>query len=277
MKFDFKNAKYVLLVLLLIIAVVVISNKYKVNEEKEVFNNEIVDANQNVETSNVEIEYEKIRQYLESQIAWKAYDGVDFCSFTVLNENIFDKELYLIYECNEFYVRTSKLSCALEDELYECQKQGAFYNRDEQEKISNCGSSCKIEDIEPALKLGSGVSSVIEITRNDDGSFSHWNPEDGSNYGSSIKKRFPSKYYSMLFNDDYNRAKRKAHYENIERAEDYFSMKVNKTIEEVLNKECDTFMDCEGTLPFDYAIRSNCPYESVCIDGQCTVVCPDYH
>lgn len=43
-------------------------------------------------------------------------------------------------------------------------------------------------------------------------------------------------------------------------------------ITENLNQVCETQNDCE--LPFDYAIRSVCPYEVRCLMGQCQVVCP---
>ena len=39
---------------------------------------------------------------------------------------------------------------------------------------------------------------------------------------------------------------------------------------------CSVSSDCE--LPMDYAIRSNCPFDSLCIGGSCRVVCPmSYH
>jgi hypothetical protein len=39
---------------------------------------------------------------------------------------------------------------------------------------------------------------------------------------------------------------------------------------------CFTNNDC--TLPMDYAIRSNCPFQSLCIDARCSIVCPfAYH
>lgn len=49
--------------------------------------------------------------------------------------------------------------------------------------------------------------------------------------------------------------------------------KTNYTIAEVTNQTCKINSDCE--LPFDYTIRSICPYESQCIKNYCTVVCPE--
>lgn len=41
---------------------------------------------------------------------------------------------------------------------------------------------------------------------------------------------------------------------------------------EVLSQSCQTDNDCE--TPTEYAIQSNCPYDSVCIENKCTVTCP---
>ena len=41
-----------------------------------------------------------------------------------------------------------------------------------------------------------------------------------------------------------------------------------------LNDTCKDDRDCK--LPADYAIRSSCPYETKCLDGQCVVVCPTF-
>jgi heat shock protein HslJ len=41
---------------------------------------------------------------------------------------------------------------------------------------------------------------------------------------------------------------------------------------EVLGQSCQTDNDCE--TPAEYAIQSNCPYDSVCIENKCTVICP---
>lgn len=41
---------------------------------------------------------------------------------------------------------------------------------------------------------------------------------------------------------------------------------------EVLGQSCEFDTDCK--TPSVYAIQSICPYDSVCIEGSCTVVCP---
>lgn len=40
------------------------------------------------------------------------------------------------------------------------------------------------------------------------------------------------------------------------------------------NESCSTEIDCE--TPGEYLIRSDCPYQSKCIQNICTVVCPDF-
>ena len=34
--------------------------------------------------------------------------------------------------------------------------------------------------------------------------------------------------------------------------------------------------DRQCTLPFEYAIRSSCPFATACIEGNCAVLCYDY-
>lgn len=45
-------------------------------------------------------------------------------------------------------------------------------------------------------------------------------------------------------------------------------------VEDVTGESCEVDEDCP--LPPDYAIRSNCPYESRCIAKTCTVICPEF-
>jgi uncharacterized protein len=49
----------------------------------------------------------------------------------------------------------------------------------------------------------------------------------------------------------------------------------NYTIAEVLNESCSIDNDCQ--TPGNYLIRSSCPYTSKCLNGKCTVVCPQYN
>jgi hypothetical protein len=47
------------------------------------------------------------------------------------------------------------------------------------------------------------------------------------------------------------------------------------TVTEVTRQICENHDDC--SLPMEYAIRSNCPYTSLCINKSCTVVCPIFN
>ncbi len=42
---------------------------------------------------------------------------------------------------------------------------------------------------------------------------------------------------------------------------------------EVTDDTCTVDSDCE--TPQEYLVRSDCPYQSICVDGKCSVVCPE--
>jgi hypothetical protein len=46
------------------------------------------------------------------------------------------------------------------------------------------------------------------------------------------------------------------------------------TIEKTLETACVKASEC--LTPPEYAMRSNCPYTSLCLKNKCTVVCPQY-
>jgi len=53
---------------------------------------------------------------------------------------------------------------------------------------------------------------------------------------------------------------------------------VNYTIAKVLeDSNCKSNFDCTDKLPFEYAIISSCPYQAICIDNKCNVICPSYN
>ena len=58
-------------------------------------------------------------------------------------------------------------------------------------------------------------------------------------------------------------------WKNINRTE---SLEDNYKIIESSNQSCSTETDCE--TPSEYLIRSDCPYQSKCIQNICTVICP---
>lgn len=45
-------------------------------------------------------------------------------------------------------------------------------------------------------------------------------------------------------------------------------------IEKVLDIDCEIDDDCE--TPWEYLIRSNCPYTSKCLNKKCNVICPKF-
>jgi len=49
---------------------------------------------------------------------------------------------------------------------------------------------------------------------------------------------------------------------------------INYKIEKQLNIQCNDDNDCE--TPWEYLIRSNCPYTSKCIKDKCNVICPNF-
>lgn len=50
--------------------------------------------------------------------------------------------------------------------------------------------------------------------------------------------------------------------------------KIDYKIEKVLDVSCKKDSECE--TPWEYLIRSNCPYTSKCIQDKCSVICPNF-
>lgn len=50
--------------------------------------------------------------------------------------------------------------------------------------------------------------------------------------------------------------------------------KIDYKIEKVLDINCKKDGDCK--TPWEYLIRSNCPYTSKCIKNKCSVICPNF-
>lgn len=51
-----------------------------------------------------------------------------------------------------------------------------------------------------------------------------------------------------------------------------FNAELGYEVIEELQVSCQVDTDCE--LPFDYAIRSSCPFSAVCLEHSCVVICP---
>lgn len=46
------------------------------------------------------------------------------------------------------------------------------------------------------------------------------------------------------------------------------------TVAERLDTTCTAAEDCQ--TPFEYLVRSNCPYTTMCLKGACAVICPEH-
>lgn len=116
----------------------------------------------------------------------------------------------------------------------------------------------------------SGISVPVKITKNEKDNYSHWIPRDGADYQKDLEKEFPAEVLSNikelreLYLVNLN-------YELIRQLKDYYQ---NEDLElpSSLIQNCEQNEDC--ILPFDYAIRSSCPYATRCIDNKCEVYCP---
>jgi len=47
---------------------------------------------------------------------------------------------------------------------------------------------------------------------------------------------------------------------------------VIETAADLIEKSCTNSSEC--MLPMEYAIRSNCPFGTACIEGSCAIICP---
>jgi putative hemolysin len=74
------------------------------------------------------------------------------------------------------------------------------------------------------------------------------------------------------YNNKCSACSAKITYWTIDECTDANTKEINYNITAVLNTTCLIDNDC--TTPMNYLIRSNCPYTTKCLKGQCTVVCP---
>lgn len=118
------------------------------------------------------------------------------------------------------------------------------------------------------LKEASGFSGPVEI--NNDLTES-WQPL--TDYDTpEVIERFGSYYQQYLNTQDKDLVEfRENNYLN---AKNYFNAEIQYEVTEVLSNDCVVDSDC--ILPFDYAIKSNCPYVTKCINQECAVICPIY-
>jgi len=179
---------------------------------------------------------ESINNYLLSQehFAWKTVEnGKNFCVFYPFNK-INEPEIYLWVRCSEF----------------------VFENG--------------------ALKEESGISGPVkliyplELSYFDYTEFSYVVPRDGSFYGDDLKEIFPKEIREEM-NEQRELILVNLNSELIEQAADYFGVKDFSEIPSSFIQRCNQDSDC--ITPFNYLIRSSCPYSSRCVDDICEVVC----
>lgn len=120
------------------------------------------------------------------------------------------------------------------------------------------------------LKELAGISIPAKLTSLEDGKFSHVIPRDGSFYSQDIKEIFPKDFQKSMI-DDKAMILANTHSDLIEAAKQYFDIDNFSSIPESLVQRCEVDSDC--VTPFNYLIRSSCPYGSRCIDKVCEVVC----
>ncbi len=202
-------------------------------------------------------------KFLEENLAWTTEEGgIDFCAYKLLGKK--DSSSYLQVMCSEFYVQDRETVCPDLESREEC-----FVTKDIEKKV--CQEKCEINEVNPYLVTGGGLSIPVKITKEDDGRFELWEPRDGSYYTQDLKENFPAKIYANLKNIDKSIIKES----NIQRAEKYFGTKVRFNVSGALNQACEINADC-GTLPMEYALRSTCPHEVKCLENQCVAGCYDF-
>lgn len=121
------------------------------------------------------------------------------------------------------------------------------------------------------LKEGSGLAGPVKIILEGDEPVDYWMPEDGSKFTETLKQGF-GEYYQVYINsrNEHDNLRK----ENLALARSYFNADIEYRIEESLQNSCNKDTDCQ--TPSEYLIRSDCPYQTFCIDNVCTVVCPSF-
>jgi len=148
---------------------------------------------------------------LEENLA-SAYrpSGVDFCSYEILD--VQGNDYYLQALCEEYYPQNKKIICPDEESTKAC------FGDEKQE----CKGLCDIQEIEPYLATGSGISGPVKLTITEEG-FTLWKPRDGSYYAKDLQENLTREAYDKL--DEVDVLNLRAI--NIDRAENYFGVKVS--------------------------------------------------
>lgn len=129
-------------------------------------------------------------------------------------------------------------------------------------------SEFKLENNE--LVEESGISVPVKLIKDEKNNYSHWIPEDGSGYWKSLKKEFSAEALENIEKFKESNVVN-LNYELMKKIKDYYQ-DANLGLPSSLIQNCNQDADC--ILPFDYAIRSSCPYTTRCIQKKCEVYCP---
>jgi len=122
------------------------------------------------------------------------------------------------------------------------------------------------------LKEASGFSGPVEIQTDEQTFFvSSWQPLTADDNTELIQKfgSYYQKYLDNQYQDSIEFEKN-----NLINARQYFNADIEYEVIEALGVQCNTDFDC--TLPFNYSIKSDCRYRTMCVKNECTVICQTY-
>ena len=199
-----------------------------------------------------------IVNFLKENIGWKNREQAKlFCSYKKLGEK--DNEIYLHTYCTSYYVANKEMVCDDEESLEKC-----FLRKD---KSSSC-MGCEELEIPAKIVTDSGVSIPVKLTKTDNG-FDFEVPEDGSQYGPSLKRIFPADIITEI-SKGHDLADI-----NIALAENSLGVNAHFNVMKVLNESCETKSDCPP-VPGEEMMKSSCPREMKCVNKKCNVICYDF-
>lgn len=120
------------------------------------------------------------------------------------------------------------------------------------------------------IRQGSGQAGPAKIILLDNGSLIHWVPRDGSYFTRDLNEFFPPEYLAAAQNPK----SEKLAQINRQRAKNDFNADFEYKIEKETAAVCRYDFEC--ATPGEYLAQSRCPFTSVCLNGQCAVVCPSF-
>ena len=123
---------------------------------------------------------------------------------------------------------------------------------------------------EGVLKELSGSSGPAKLTYLGDDKFSHQIPRDGALYSDDFERIFPKEIRKEMINNK-DLVLVNLNSDLLEEAKRYFEVEDFLETPDSFIQHCEKDSDC--ITPFNYLVRSSCPYESECINSMCEVVC----